>query len=664
MKTHPKILAALAGRWLDRPGEPRGDEAIEAFARALVAYAEDETLQRLAGPEANEILEQADVEADAALEDHKPLASALFTVLARVGLMQHLRRVLDGRWSPSDGERFLELVFTWLQSLAAEDKTALHQKGRNLLVNPNTPAEDVRGSFAAFIKDKESAMSSNFTFDLARLPERLKGGRQTSEAEAEKNRSSYLEAVHQIAHRYGVPTTRGDDVEIGVGAIVGMLLLDEHFDESAHDFEIQVRRARDELFEGLSGTGDERVSANDLYVRIHERLSESTNGADIFFQEFATIGRDVVEKRKANNFTEGRFDTYVEIGKDGYVSGPPPFASLDLPPLVGQMGGGDEIVPDNIRAVGLLYAGFQLEQLRLFSVVDRIVEMFVNGVLPVGYDAGGKALDTYYWKAEERMDEAQRFMQYSRCLGVAGGDVSREVQPNSEFNGLLMRFIATVAEHERQRQIGDFFEPRRNGAVRPLSASTAQVRKAGRDIAANASLYGWASTQFAARRINQQINDALAILKTPQIQQAFGVGTSWQVIERVTTTELGQAPNIVRHRTLALAGHHILDIIAAHPGVWSSDVFGALVGNGGIADDSWQQLVRESESFLAVNGVNDDAVDQYSEPTQTSAMPSLPTFGGFGGNGQQMLDQITNMTGSGGMPDLGILNPGSNGQPN
>ena len=64
MKTHPKILAALAGRWLDRPGEPRGDEAIEAFARALVAYAEDETLQRLAGPEANEILEQADVEAE------------------------------------------------------------------------------------------------------------------------------------------------------------------------------------------------------------------------------------------------------------------------------------------------------------------------------------------------------------------------------------------------------------------------------------------------------------------------------------------------------------------------------------------------------------------------------------------------------------------------
>jgi hypothetical protein len=55
------------------------------------------------------------------------------------------------------------------------------------------------------------------------------------------------------------------------------------------------------------------------------------------------------------------------------------------------------------------------------------------------------------------------------------------------------------------------------------------VRKSGRDLAANASLYGWASTHFVARRINQQLNTAMDILRQPLLQKAFGVaGTgSW-----------------------------------------------------------------------------------------------------------------------------------------
>jgi hypothetical protein len=35
--------------------------------------------------------------------------------------------------------------------------------------------------------------------------------------------------------------------------------------------------------------------------------------------------------------------------------------------------------------------------LRLFEVVDRIVEAFMQGQLPVGTDAGGETLERYYW---------------------------------------------------------------------------------------------------------------------------------------------------------------------------------------------------------------------------------------------------------------------------
>ena len=44
-----------------------------------------------------------------------------------------------------------------------------------------------------------------------------------------------------------------------------------------------------------------------------------------------------------------------------------------------------EIVKENLRIAGVLYYSYQLEEMQLFQVVDRIAELFAQGLLPLGH---------------------------------------------------------------------------------------------------------------------------------------------------------------------------------------------------------------------------------------------------------------------------------------
>ena len=65
----------------------------------------------------------------------------------------------------------------------------------------------------------------------------------------------------------------------------------------------------------------------------------------------------------------------------------------------------DIIVADNIRAAQTLYTSAMLEEVELFSVVDRLVEQFSNGQLPLGRGNAGKRLYQYWKHASLRLNE-------------------------------------------------------------------------------------------------------------------------------------------------------------------------------------------------------------------------------------------------------------------
>jgi hypothetical protein len=243
----------------------------------------------------------------------------------------------------------------------------------------------------------------------------------------------------------------------------------------------------------------------------------------------------------------------------------------------------DEIVRDNIRSVSVIYFAAQLEQMRLFDTVDRIVEQFMNGLLPIGAGPAGKALDRYYWSGRDRMTAADRRKLYTRILGEPGGDA----QPNSEFVDLWMRFVGAVAEFSRQQTVDELMEA---------------IRKSGRDLAVNVSTHGYGYTYFAARTLNQDIASAFAILKPPEIQKAYGASSPYQVIERVASLELGAAIDITRYRTRAETGKRIVDILASNSANWMREPRQPLFRSAKDRND----LIQSVEQWLAVTGVPDD----------------------------------------------------------
>jgi hypothetical protein len=280
----------------------------------------------------------------------------------------------------------------------------------------------------------------------------------------------------------------------------------------------------------------------------------------------------------------------------------------------------------------------------MFHVVDRITEIFMNGQLPIGFDAGGRALDTYYWDREDRLNEAERRMVYSRVLGATGGMISKEVQPNTQFDSLWLRFLSSLAEFDRQQRVDEIIATNR---PRPQNLTGEYVRNAGRAVAANVSLYGWGGTHFAARRLNGHIATALDILNQPSIQKAYGVTNPYQLIERVASAEFGVTPNIVRLRTMADAGNRILNIVANNHTAWTRSNGNPLfeeedptfertrVIPGDISLADRKELLNLTQFWLAVNGIKDDQVDRLSQPEQAKYQPSIPTFAGMlpGSNG-------------------------------
>jgi hypothetical protein len=453
-----------------------------------------------------------------------------------------------------------------------------------------------------------------------------------------------------------------------VAVIIGTLLINEVFDINSKAFQDQIKKAWNASVEDtvLSDGTTKPVSA--IYDKVVEVLvAIPGHGNDIAYQEVAAVSRYTADNAEQVPLDSPYFPSQVRIALDRYVAGTPSDETLTLPPLAGEQGQDAGLNSDGIRAVGTIAACYHLDRNALvIRAVDRIVELFNNSLLPIPYGADARQMDTYYFNAEDRFRENERLSIFGRVVGAPNAEVSKEVQPNAPYQTTLRRFIASLAEDDRQRTVADMFETR---GRRPLAMTGEQVRKAGRDLAANASLYGWAGTQTQARRLKDHIEQALAILRLPAVQQTWGVTSPFAVVERVAQTEFGHTPNLVKFRTMAEAEMNILNLVAKHLAAWTSTSGRPLFepplnGDDGVAPVSdipfadEQQLKLQAQNWLAVQGIGDEQVGKLSEPEDTAYMPSIPAMGGNNGKASgspDMVDKLKAMISSGTTPTLDQL---------
>ena len=311
-----------------------------------------------------------------------------------------------------------------------------------------------------------------------------------------------------------------------------------------------------------------------------------------------------------------------------------------------------QIQAENVRLMGSIICAAMMDELKVFQVVDRLVEMSQNGTLPIGRGTAGEMLYKYWKETPNRMSEVERLNFYAICIGIPGGDANSK--GNWEFNDLWIRFVSTVSSLVRQKTIDRLLQ---QGV--PAAIGQQQVRKAARDLGRNLSAHGYGMALYAAIELQTEINKIIALLSHKDIMSAFGARDMWQVIDQVATLELGGARNTARYATLATCGaiitawlannvekfnrsttRQVIDLVA----VTSDDP--PTAGSEATSRPLDYDLVNACELWLADTAISDDRIEQLArEPRESTAMTSRPIQ--IPSIAREMLDQA-------GVPGMGF----------
>ncbi len=288
----------------------------------------------------------------------------------------------------------------------------------------------------------------------------------------------------------------------------------------------------------------------------------------------------------------------------------------------------NNIVAENVLVMGPMIVSAMFEELKVFQVVDKIVEQFQHGMLPVGPGNAGKMLYKYWREAPNRMSELERRNFASMTLGVPGGEPGAMV--NRDFNDLWIRFVSSVSNFVRQNEVDQLLRSRT-----PAPINQQQVRKSARDLAGNLTLHGYGMAHFAGRELTQQINTTIKLLGDPEIKGAYGAKDMWQVVDQVATYDLGGAKTSSRYRTLASCGLIITAWISRNiarivsptaPIIDMSQVRFPNFGDGHNAttEPNDYDLVNACELWLADTATTDSQVEAMSQPREAPQMTSKP----------------------------------------
>ncbi|HSO39928.1 MAG TPA: hypothetical protein VLT33_45690, partial [Labilithrix sp.] len=544
---------------------------------------------------------------------------------------------------PRDERELAPLAVALLASWPAVPEQVLSRLDHEVPgASPATPTHETNGS-----ETEEITMTVELQIDVRGLPPAL----QSKDAQ-----KAYVDSVKKNL------TTAMGGTEPPAEAIaysVGKLLRTGQFTGTSASFFTFVKTTWDQLTSQYKArTG--MVSGMVVVQRIVKLLGGTTNGSSTSSststngsgggkswtaQQLAFIFEQTVETLQTIAPEDSGFATRVDRAYLDYASGDIGYDGFQLPELDATTDG--DLLPQNMMAAGRLYGGFEFERLRLIPVIDRVAELWRAGVVPIGNDSGGQLLNEYFWAREQRLTEGARGLIFGRLFGVTGTETSKDSQPNKGFEALLRRFLTNVAQLRRlQDQQVVISNP---GESKTLMSEN--VRKTGRELATNLSLYGWGSAYFDASRIDAHIALAYKIADDAQVQQAFAATTPWQVVERVSQQEFGVTPNIVKHHTMAMAGRRIIEILAQNPSALTSRLgeFQDLLGV-----ELWNELSRLALGWLSVNGVTSEQLVSYAAPVDAIASPSVPTMPAQPGASPNM-SRLRDMVSSGQMPSLDQL---------
>jgi predicted flap endonuclease-1-like 5' DNA nuclease len=413
--------------------------------------------------------------------------------------------------------------------------------------------------------------------------------------------------------------------EEAFAAVFGILVRDNTTNYAKSDFARSVALARGEY------DANQDLFRNVLYILADEGDDGPRGRTErvIYASQLAAVTRQLVDQNVSAN------DIHLSLkvrralsNKEADDEAMPSGIDIDLPDLEQQTN--VEILADNLHAMQAIYFSAMLEELKLFQVVDKLIELFQSGMLPLAKGRAGDMLYRYMKKNVTRLSEYERRNLYARTLGHPGGEAAGN--PNRDFQTLWLRFVSAVSSFARQMSLDNLLRSRI-----PARVHQEQVRKSARDLAANLSLYGYGMAYSAATELQTQIKEVIAMLSDEEVLRCYGARDMWGVVDQVAVLELGGARDSVRYRTMASSGAVIIRWLANHSrelaAVNSSEILDVneinrpvvrSKGSSAMTEPLDSDVVNACERWLAVTGTPDAQIQSYSEPSESPATTSRP----------------------------------------
>ncbi|MEO9779043.1 MAG: hypothetical protein ABJH07_00115 [Sedimentitalea sp.] len=201
------------------------------------------------------------------------------------------------------------------------------------------------------------------------------------------------------------------------------------------------------------------------------------------------------------------------------------------------------LVPDNIRLMGVMIVAAMFDEIRAFQCLDYCVEADQRGELVLGSGDAGRLLYNYWRDAPNRLSELERRTFCAQTIGVPGGEPG--TKRNAECQPLILHLCSNVSKLINMHR----------EAENPSYIFQQRVRKSARDLAANLSLHGYGMAYYAADELQKQLNFVIDVLSNPEIRANFGARDMWQVCDQINTLHLPGGPrNTLKYQTLATCG--------------------------------------------------------------------------------------------------------------
>jgi hypothetical protein len=289
-----------------------------------------------------------------------------------------------------------------------------------------------------------------------------------------------------------------------------------------------------------------------------------------------------------------------------------------------------EIQADNVRLCAVPICVTMFDELKVFQVVDKIVEMAQDGTLNTSRGDAGEMLYRYWRDTPLRISEGERRRFVAQSIGVPGGEVRGPV--NRECNDLWSRFVSSVSELVRQQTTDKLLRDSLPSGIRQQ-----QVRKSARDLARNLSSHTFGMSLYFALELQEQIKTIVALLSDKEVRGLVGAKDMWQVIDHVATLECGGARDSSRYATLATCGAIITawlaDNVARYNGATSRPIIDLVevlstdpptAGDMATTHPTDYDLVNACELWAIDMAYSDEKVEELAQPRESPASTSRP----------------------------------------